>query len=125
MKLFTVPPWQPWQKSAIVPAALLQRDYLSCSDRNTKIYFAVLLLFNSLTELSLVRLHVQADSRWIRQSLQTYGCIAREASEEDEESVAAAAAAIATAAAAAEAVEAAAAAGCSKLEHTSATLLQS
>jgi hypothetical protein len=42
--------WQPWQKSAIVPAALLQSDWnTSSSQIGTPIYFAALLLFNSLT----------------------------------------------------------------------------
>jgi hypothetical protein len=51
------------------------------------------------------------------QCFQTYGLVARDASEEDEES--AALSAVAEAAAAAEAAEAAAAAGCGKLELTS------
>ena len=38
-------PWRPWQKSAIVPAALLQRDWnTSPSQIGTRIYFAALLL---------------------------------------------------------------------------------
>jgi len=54
-----------------------------------------------------------------RQFLQTYGFVAREASEENEESAAAEVAAAAAAAAAAAEAEAAAAACCCKLEQTS------
>jgi hypothetical protein len=38
-------PWRPWQKSAIVPAALLQMDWNTTpSQIGTPIYFAALLL---------------------------------------------------------------------------------
>jgi hypothetical protein len=117
--------WRPWQKSAIVWAVLLQRDWnTSPSQIRTPIHFAalllLLLLFNPLTDFSgsFATLHVPAASRW-NKTVQTNGSIARNASEEDKESAAAQAAAAAAAAAAAEAAEAAVAACWCKLEQTS------
>jgi hypothetical protein len=108
-KIVRSPPWHSWQQSAIAPAAFMQRDQnASPSQIGTPIYFAVLLLFNLLTDFPLIvcmcrRLHCQDGPKLL---FQTYGFVAPEASEEDKDSAAAEAAA--AAAAAAEAAEAAA-----------------
>jgi hypothetical protein len=66
-------PWRPWQKSARVPAALLQRDWsTSPSQIGTPIFFAAFLpllhcCFSTSLMTPLVRLHVPARNPPTRQ----------------------------------------------------------
>jgi hypothetical protein len=65
-------PWRPWQKSAILLAALLQRDWnTSPSQIGMPIYIAALLLFlhccySTCLPISFVHLHVPVASRWTK-----------------------------------------------------------